>query len=79
MPLAHHEVYPEEEVRIVSTGEYDDDDVTGLFGEEDAVVPGSSQARKRGRREVEAGFKNTGLSLGGGGDEEVQDVDMGTG
>jgi len=45
---------------VVSTGEHDDKDVSDLF---DFQGAGGAPGRGRGRREVESGFKNTGLSL----------------
>uniref|UniRef100_A0A7S3R0Y4 Ubiquitin-like domain-containing protein n=2 Tax=Dunaliella tertiolecta TaxID=3047 RepID=A0A7S3R0Y4_DUNTE len=58
LSLAQLEVFPEEELRLVSTGEHDDNDISDLFD------TSTRHAERRGKgRELEAGFKNTALSL----------------
>lgn len=52
--MAELEVYPGEEVRVVSTGLHDDNDYSGLF----ATTSGPNK-----KREVETGFKNTALLM----------------
>jgi hypothetical protein len=50
--LAELEVYPGEELRVVSLGIHDDNDIASVF---------ASAGRPGGKRELEMGFKNTAL------------------
>ena len=75
--LSECEIYPNEEIRVVDTGEHDPDDLTGLFGSPTA-------GRKNGAsgREGFGGTALTGLhfvqgqSVQGGGSDGDDDVDM---
>jgi hypothetical protein len=53
LTLAELEVYPSEELRVVSLGIHDDNDIDSVFA--------AASGRPGGKREVEMGFKNTAL------------------
>ncbi len=56
--LAALEVYPEEELRVVDSGEWGDDDLDDILP---PVVGASGGGKRGGGREKEKGFKDTAL------------------